>query len=101
MKTIDERANEYIGNTADYDENVTISMSRSGFRAGAKSEHGELTKWHSVNEIPEDMKWILMKVNDDDGSIFYLPVMYYDGVFELHKSFGQMLIGWRYIIDED
>lgn len=101
MKTIEERANEYIGHSSDYDENVTISMSRSGFRAGAKSEHEELTKWHSVDEVPEKEKWILMKVKDDDGLIFYFPIIYYDGVFELHKSLGQILIGWRYIIDED
>lgn len=101
MKSIEERANEYIGNSSDYDENVTISMSRSGFRAGAKSEHEELTKWHSVEENPEDAKWILMKVKSDDDLISYLSVKYYNGEFWLQKKLGRTLLGWRYIIDED
>lgn len=104
MKSIEERANEFIGHPADYDENVTISMARSGFRAGAKSEHEELTKWHSTEEIPENHKWILIKIKAkgaEDDIIFYFPVRYYGGVFSLQEKIGQTLLGWRYIIDEN
>lgn len=101
MKSIEERANEFIGHPADYDENVTISMSRSGFRAGAKSEHDELTKWHGDDETPETGKWVLMKVKNDDGLISYVPVKYYNADFWLQKELGRTLLGWRYIVDED
>lgn len=101
MRSIEERADEYIGHSSDYDENVTISMSRCGFRAGAKSEHDELTKWHSDDEIPEKEKWILMKVKDYDGLIFYVSVKCYGGEFLLQKELGRTILGWRYIVDED
>lgn len=105
MKTIEERAWEYVGAHCtrncsmcrDIVENPCEWMNdKVCFTAGANSEHRELTRWNSPNDYPADKKEVLAKI---EGG--YYKVVVFDFNSMLWEVSGTreyiQIYGWREI----
>lgn len=77
MKTIEERAKEYVAKSwsdipvGDFNEDhVTFeNIVTEAYFAGAQSEHAELTHWHDPKEeLPEEGECVLIKAVDELGN---------------------------------
>lgn len=81
MKTIEERADEYIGYSYEKDEGYIVTSKRCAFINGAHSEHAELTRWHDPQEeLPKEGRCVLLKVaNNRDYT--ENTVKYYTGAY--------------------
>lgn len=99
MKTIEERADEYIGYSYEKDEGYIVTSKRCAFINGAHSEHAELTRWHDPNEPPDNGRRVLLKVRDKLSSMeSYTTGNYYDEKWHGCKVFfWNELISWREI----
>ncbi len=110
MKTIEERADEYVDMpcTGKCDECTMIEGTcrfyndRVSFIAGAQSEHEELTKWHDPKEeLPDTNRDVLIKTT----LLAKYRIAFYkaDGQrnYHWHQNNGaiddDMVIGWREI----
>lgn len=96
MKSIEERANEYIAHSQPKMNSCPVELKRA-FISGAKSEYIELTKWNSPNEHPTDNHYVLGKF--DGNRIF--RVIYYDDLWKEWRLTGTheitWIVGWREI----
>lgn len=75
MKTIDERAQEWV----DSPEAAAHPYNRRGmidaYIAGAKAQYGEMTRWHDPKEVPSEPNHIVLtkwKHKDGSGEIIYV-----------------------------
>lgn len=95
MKSIEERADEYADNRG----GVNALLIKESFEDGAKSEHEELTKWNSPDDIPDTNKIVLIKLNDTPQYIFG----YYNHQYECWVNWSteffikNSFVGWREI----
>lgn len=94
MKTIEERAKEYVKRV--YDGNYTdVEL---GFIRGAQSEHKELTGWNSPDNIPDTNRWVLIKIKMDEYAVGYYN--HYDDSWHIPSFFeSDGLYGWREIFE--
>lgn len=103
MKTIEERANEYVGHPADLDESLTITLQRGAFIQGAKSEHEELTRWHDPKkDFPETGKDVIIKYASEDGERYTIGHVSCDNNWDCESILIpyydlNIIIGWREI----
>lgn len=113
--TIEERANEYYKNAQRRDElynddgEMYSCVPKMAFIAGARSEHQELTKWHSLSELDKnEMNCvpILLKVIDGEIGVEKVVVGCYNKMevdgFSTNDAFfkkerGDKFVGWRRI----
>ena len=98
MKSIEERAKEYVeplSNIEDYFEAAVYSA----FCDGAESEHKELLKWNSPDNLPSDEHPVLGKFTGN--RVFRL--VYYDHSWKEWKLelFHEpaYITGWREIYE--
>ncbi len=101
MKTIEERAQKYVGAPCDdgcaiCDALLCKLNEYSAYIAGARSEHEELTRWHNPKEeLPEPMKDVLVKCSSDTYAVdFYVPEL---GCFFGESATYMEVVGWREI----
>lgn len=99
MKTIEERAKEYINPILAEGNDMYDDMLYSAFCDGAESEHKELTKWNSPDEIPDDNHSVLGKFTGN--RVFQL--VYFDHLWKEWKLECTCeiahIIGWREIYE--
>lgn len=97
MKTIEERAREYI--YSNFLEEVTMRNEiGNAYIAGAESERADLTRWNDPKEVlPENDKMVLVKRKSDAPLPYDLAQ--YDGSCWIDSWCGLMIdiIGWRQI----
>lgn len=99
MKTIEERAREFVKRVAagqdvpDYINELLINC----YCAAVEEEHALLTKWHDANEPPDNGRRVLLKVRDKlSGMESYTTGYYYEETWSGNKVFfWNELIGWR------
>lgn len=94
MKSIKERAKEYVKRV--YDSDYTdVEL---GFIRGAQSEHEELTRWNSPEILPDANQWIIVKVvNENNGVLYYDTTKFYSKYFNELEESRHTLLGWREI----
>lgn len=99
MKTIKERADEYVKRV--YDGNYTdVEL---GFIRGAQSEHEELTQWNSPECPPDNDRDILLKIKSDTRffpDTHYFAVGFYSGAsfyISITREVHIEVVGWREI----
>ena len=66
---ITEAANKFVGHGPEVDEDVSVSMRRDAFKAGA--EWFANTIWHDVNKEPEHSRYILAQRRTFIGELRY------------------------------
>lgn len=97
MKTIEERAQEWV----DSPEASAHPYNRRGmidaYIAGAKAQYEEMTRWHDPSILPDDNKPVIIRTSP---GIYYIAA--YDKQFDYwftgNGSFYQHeIIGWREI----
>lgn len=97
MRTIEERAKEYVKRV--YDGGYTDV--EIGFIRGAQSEHKELTRWNSLECPPDNRRQVLLKVKTSFiGKIYYKVGSFIDGDYcESYsgRSLKTECLGWREI----
>lgn len=104
MKTIEERAKEYIkeGGSIGFplEDNYFFE---EAFIAGAKSEHEELTRWNNPECPPDSKRPILLKIRIGlSEKIYYRVGHFVDGDYTYP---GRVLrteyLGWKEIYDNE
>lgn len=102
MKTIEERADEYVDAPCEKicSECTTLEAScrfyndRLSFIAGAESEYEELTRWNSPECPPDDAREVLVKIKCND----YNVASYNQGKgYCIKEGFYTEILGWREI----
>lgn len=103
MKTIEERADEYIGHPYEIDEGGAISGMRNAFCMGAASEHEELTRWHDPKvELPHDDRSVLIILRAVSSD----KMRYAVGCYRRQQWVGfaighEEVVGWREIHEHE
>lgn len=94
MKTIEERAKEYVKRV--YDGNYTdVEL---GFIRGAQSEHEELTRWNSPECEPKINTPILLKMESPRKDIIYRTGFFICGYVPYDDDvYRYKVVGWREI----
>ncbi len=103
MKTIEERAQKYVGAPCDdgcaiCDALLCKLNEYSAYIAGARSEHEELTRWHDPIDHPEEGVEVLCKYKSCSGRLHYITAWY----SKFHKGYMndgyiRPILGWREI----
>lgn len=98
MKTIEQRADEYIGHSFDIKEPLIATRSRVAFIEGAKSEYEELTRWNDPKEeVPNDDRLVLVKTIAGDYVVdFYIHEL---ERFYIEDVDYAIVVGWREIYE--
>lgn len=101
MKTIEERAKEYIQPLPDIDAYFE-DMVYSAFCDGAQSEHEELTRWNSPDVLPDEHMICLGKTKYYDDESYELLVYHPEEKMFINcttrlRIVSPELIGWRRI----
>lgn len=100
MKTIEERADEYIGHPYEIGEGSAISGMRNAFCMGAASEREELTRWNDPKYPPKDDKRVLLKLRIAyTKKIRYAVGYYYRQIWFGFAIGNDKILGWREIHD--
>lgn len=104
MKTIEERADEYVDAPCEkiclecntWPESCRYYTDRLAFIAGAESEHKELTQWNSPDCPPDSTHEVLAQICGG-----YYKVVVFDSNNKLYKVSGTQewteILGWREI----
>ena len=99
MKSIEERAREYVEPIYGVDSYSEGDEIYSAFCDGADSEHKELTKWNNPRELPNHENQVLCKLKA--GGYKLIRKDSNQGVFIDLKTYmiiwPEDLIGWREI----
>ena len=100
MKTIEERAKEYIDPILAEGNDMYDDMLYSAFCDGVESEHAELTKWNSPEELPEldedeNARYVLLKFHSGDYTVGFYN--HYQKYWSDEADNEVVIIGWRYI----
>lgn len=107
MKTIDERANEYIHKMDCSDWTDVEDYARHGYEQGATDERALQTRWHDPkDELPSIGVPVLLKVKGD-GAFLYIvnirtihPILgegWGDGCGGILDEQFTKVLGWREI----
>lgn len=108
MKTIEERASEFIEKAANGQEvpDYINELLKNCYCAAVEEEHEELTKWHDPKEPPkEEYMTILLRFryNKHIQRYMYCTGFYGSGQFVVGdtKFNADNITGWRYIHEND
>ena len=97
IKSIEERADEYIGHPYEIDEGHEISMSRTAFIKGAESEHKILTNWYTTKLFPPAETEVLVKDKYDDYIVAYFSYVDHRWYNVITGTMIDEIVGWRFI----
>lgn len=102
MKTIEERADEYIYKMDCSEWTGVEDYARHGYKQGATDEHYLLTEWHDPKDMPKDGREVLVKYysnlfHRESYAVVYFQYGTFISSHEMIDDKYDTILGWREI----